>query len=59
MIRTRICLAIVYCSASLGLFVGCDSKSAQPNPDLKVPDVPPGGKGSKDKGMVDPNAKKK
>jgi hypothetical protein len=31
------------------IVVGCDSKKSEgtPNPDLKVPDVPPGGHGSK------------
>jgi hypothetical protein len=36
---------------------GCGKPEGKPNPDLKVPDVPPGGRGTKDPGMTQPGKK--
>ncbi|MFO0937609.1 MAG: hypothetical protein U0798_13965 [Gemmataceae bacterium] len=56
-VRRSLCLVtgVVLIAGITGC--GSSESEAKPNPDMKVPDVPPGGHGSKDKAIANPKKK--
>jgi hypothetical protein len=50
----HVLLAVLLVGFFAGGPSGCGKEPGKPNPDLKVPDVPPGGHGARDAGMKDP-----
>ena len=50
-------LAVLVVTFLVGVPTGCGRNEGKPNPDLKIPDVPPGGHASKDALLKDPGRK--